>query len=74
MGTNRRQFLQGSATLAAASLLASGGTTSAADEKRTLIDGLGFRFYWATEGLRQADLDYSTTPESRASAETLDHM
>lgn len=39
-----------------------------------MVDGLGFRYYWATEGLRQADLDYSTTPESRTSAETLDHI
>ncbi len=39
-----------------------------------MIDGLGFRYYWATEGLRQADLDYSTTPDSRTSAETLDHI
>ena len=23
-----------------------------------MIEGIGFRFYWATEGLRQIDLDY----------------
>lgn len=39
-----------------------------------MVDGLGFRYYWATEGLRQADLDYKTTLESRTSAETLDHI
>ena len=39
-----------------------------------MVDGLGFRYYWATEGLRQADLEYSTTLESRTSAETLDHI
>lgn len=38
------------------------------------IDGLAFRYYWATEGLRQQDLDYRTTPESRSSAETIDHI
>lgn len=39
-----------------------------------MVDGLGFRYYWATEGLRQEDLDYRTTPESRTSAETIDHI
>jgi hypothetical protein len=39
-----------------------------------MIDGLGFRYYWATEGLRQQDLDYRTTPDARSSAETLDHI
>ena len=39
-----------------------------------MIDGLGFRYYWATEGLRQNDLDYRTTPESRSSGETIDHI
>lgn len=38
------------------------------------IDGLAFRYYWATEGLRQQDLDYRTTPESRSSAETIEHI
>ena len=39
-----------------------------------MIDGLGFRYYWATEGLRQVDLDYRTTAESRTSGETIDHI
>lgn len=38
------------------------------------IDGLAFRYYWATEGLRQQDIDYRTTPESRSSGETIDHI
>lgn len=39
-----------------------------------MIDGLGFRFYWATEGLRQEDLAFRPTPESRSSEETIDHI
>ncbi|MCU0346894.1 MAG: hypothetical protein MUC59_08110 [Saprospiraceae bacterium] len=38
------------------------------------IDGLGFRFYWATEGLRAEDLAFRPTPESRSSEETIDHI
>lgn len=39
-----------------------------------LIDGLGFRFYWATEGLRTEDLAFRPTPEARSSEETIDHI
>ena len=39
-----------------------------------MIDGLGFRFYWATEGLRPEDLAFRPTPESRTSEETIDHI
>lgn len=39
-----------------------------------MIDGLGFRLYWATEGLRPEDLDYRPTPESRSILETLRHI
>lgn len=39
-----------------------------------MIDGLGFRYYWATKGLRPIDLDYKPSPEGRTSAETLDHL
>lgn len=38
------------------------------------IDGLGFRYYWATEGLRSEDLAYRASKSSRTSAETLDHI
>ncbi len=38
------------------------------------IDGLGFRFYWATEGLRPEDLAFRPTPEARTSEETIDHI
>ena len=39
-----------------------------------LIDGIGFRFYWATEGLRPEDLVFRPTKESRTSEETIDHI
>ncbi len=39
-----------------------------------MIDGLGFRFYWATEGLRPEDLAFRPSPEARTSEETIDHI
>ncbi len=39
-----------------------------------MIDGLGFRYYWATEGLRPEDLEYKASPEGRTSEETADHI
>jgi len=39
-----------------------------------LIDGLGFRYYWATEGLTSENLTYRPTPESRSMRETLEHL
>jgi hypothetical protein len=39
-----------------------------------MVDGLAFRFYWATEGLRQEDLDFRPNEASRSTDETIDHM
>ncbi len=39
-----------------------------------MIDGLGFRYYWATEGLRMEDLNFKPNEEARTSMETLDHI
>ncbi len=39
-----------------------------------MIDGLGFRYYWATEGLRKEDLVHKPSPEARTSEETLTHI
>lgn len=39
-----------------------------------MIDGLGFRYYWATEGLTPEDLSYKPSPEARTSEETIDHI
>ena len=38
------------------------------------IDGLGFRYYWATEGLRQEDLDFKPNADARSSMETIEHI
>ncbi|MCX2720063.1 hypothetical protein [Lentiprolixibacter aurantiacus] len=39
-----------------------------------MIDGLGFRYYWATENLRETDLAYRPGKDSRSADETLDHI
>ncbi|WMI67871.1 hypothetical protein [Mangrovimonas sp. YM274] len=39
-----------------------------------MVDGLGFRYYWATEGLTEADLTYSPSTEVRSTGETIDHI
>lgn len=39
-----------------------------------MIDGVGFRYYWATEGLRPEDLAFRPTPEARSAEETIDHI
>jgi hypothetical protein len=44
-----------------------------------VVDGLGFRYYWATEGLRAEDLKYqpagtSGSSEARTTEETLQHI
>ena len=39
-----------------------------------MLDGLGFRYYWATEGLRVEDLEYKPSESGRTSAETIDHL
>lgn len=39
-----------------------------------MIDGLGFRFYWATEGLRPEDLAFKPSEEGRTTEETIDHI
>jgi len=39
-----------------------------------LIDGLGFRYYWATEGLQKSDLLFKPSSEARSTEETIDHI
>lgn len=39
-----------------------------------VVDGLGFRYYWATEGLRQEDLDYKPSEDGRTTGQTIDHI
>ena len=38
------------------------------------IDGLGFRYYWATEGLRAEDLQFKPNEEARNVEATIDHI
>ncbi len=39
-----------------------------------MVDGLGFRYFWATEGLRVQDLQFQPGEEARTSAQTIDHI
>lgn len=39
-----------------------------------MVDGLGFRYYWATEGLRPEDLSFKPSEEARSNEETLNHI
>ena len=39
-----------------------------------MIDGLGFRYYWATESLREEDLKFRPNDDARTIEETLDHI
>ncbi len=39
-----------------------------------MIDGLGFRYFWATEDLTDENLAYKPSGESRTIAETMDHL
>ena len=39
-----------------------------------MIDGMGFRYYWATEGLREEDLNFRLPNDSRSSIETIGHI
>lgn len=39
-----------------------------------MIDGLGYRFYWATEGLTEKDLAYKPSEDGRSILETMEHI
>lgn len=39
-----------------------------------LVDGLGFRYFWATEGLTEKDLSFKASDDARTSLETLEHI
>ena len=47
---------------------------SATSVAARLVDGLGFRYFWATEGLTDVDLNYRPTETSRSTHETLRHI
>ena len=39
-----------------------------------VVDGLGFRYYWGTEGLREEDMSYRPSEGARNIEETVDHI
>lgn len=39
-----------------------------------MVEGLGHRYYWATEGLRDEDLAHKASESGRTSEETIDHI
>jgi len=39
-----------------------------------MVDGLGFRYYWATEGLTEADYSYAPGNDGRTIAQTIEHL
>jgi len=39
-----------------------------------MIDGLGFRYYWATMDLKEEDLHYKASEDSRTIGELIDHI
>ncbi|MEM6804805.1 MAG: hypothetical protein AAF696_25635, partial [Bacteroidota bacterium] len=47
---------------------------TAATMAARMIDGLGYRYYWATEGLRKEDMDYLPSKDARTLKETLTHI
>jgi len=39
-----------------------------------MIDGLGYRYYWATESLSEKDLNYKPSDDSRSTFELVEHI
>ena len=39
-----------------------------------MVDGLGFRYYWATEGLKKENMAYRPADDVRSIRETMDHI
>ncbi len=50
------------------------GEVSAPSVLARLVDGLGFRYRWATEGLRGEDYEYQPSPDSMSVKELLGHI
>lgn len=47
---------------------------TAATVAARLVDGLGFRYFWATEGLREEDLNFKPSGDARTSMKTIEHI
>ena len=39
-----------------------------------MVDGLGFRYYWASDALTPKDLDYKPSEAAKTTRETIDHI
>lgn len=39
-----------------------------------MVEGLGFRYYWATQGLKKEDLNYRPSESGRTTFETIQHI
>src|SRR5210317_2255642 len=39
-----------------------------------MIDGLGYRYYWATEVLTEADLSYKPSDLGKSTLQTIEHI
>ena len=39
-----------------------------------MIEGLGYRFYWSTESLKEEDLNYKPSQDSRSTFEVIEHI
>lgn len=39
-----------------------------------MIEGLGYRYYWATESLEEKDLNYKPSQDSRSTFEVIEHI
>lgn len=49
-------------------------TYTATNVAARLVDGLGFRYFWATEGLTEKDLPFKPSADARTTRETLEHI
>ena len=47
---------------------------TAANVAARFVDGLGFRYFWATEGLTEKEMETRATEESRTIFETIVHI
>lgn len=50
------------------------GKYTAGSVASRMIDGLGFRYRWATENLSENDLNYKPSDSVRSTLETIDHI
>lgn len=47
---------------------------TAGNTVKRFIDGLGYRYYWATEGLTEKDLKFKPSEDARSTHSTIEHI